>query len=180
MRFLTLASLILLANSAAAESIFEKLDRFYVGGGVSFIDANTSDASGNDLNFTTLDLVGGYKYNGFLGVDARIGLGISDETSTIAGNEIETSTDYYASIYWRPETVNDRAKIYGLFGFSTISVSVDSAAGDNSNSESGLSYGGGVGFVIEESWNLNFEYRMILDDDDNEFSTVSANVDYRF
>lgn len=180
MRFLTLASLILLANSAVAESIFEKLDKFHVGGGVSFIDANTSDASGNDLNFTTLDIVGGYKFNGFLGIDARIGLGLSDESSTIAGSEVKTSTDYYASLYWRPETANDIAKIYGLLGFSTISGSVDTATGDNSNTESGLSYGGGVGFVLQESWNLNFEYRLILDDDNNEFSAVSANVDYRF
>ncbi len=176
MRILALATLVLLANSVVAESVFEKLERFYVGGGMNVVSANTTDVSGNDLNFSTLELHGGYKYNGFLGAEARVGFGLTDENFNNGTTIAETSLDYHASVYWRPETVNEIAKLYGLFGFSTVSISSD----DESNSEGGLSYGGGVGFVFAEDWNLNFEYRLLLDNDTDEFSAFSANVDYRF
>lgn len=180
MRIMALATLIFLANSVMAESVFEKLDRFYVGGGVNFVSANTSDSNGDDLNFTTVELHGGYKYNGFLGGEARLGFGITDEEFDNGTISAETNIQYHASLYWRPETVNEIAKLYGLLGFSTISVSADNGTTDETNSEGGLSYGGGVGFVFQEDWNLNFEYRLILDKENNEFSAFSANVDYRF
>jgi len=176
MRFLTLAALALAANAANAESMFENLDKFYVGGGVNFVDANTSDSAGNDIGFTTIEAVGGYKHNAYLGAELRLGVGTTDETITSGTSTVDTSIDYYASAYWRPESANEVAKLYGLLGFSTISIS----NGSDSDSESGFSYGAGVGFLLDENWNLNFEYRFLLDDKSNEFSALSANLDYRF
>ena len=43
MRVLTLAALISLAGTASADSLFDSLDKFYVGGGFNFIDARYYD-----------------------------------------------------------------------------------------------------------------------------------------
>ncbi len=180
MRFLTAALLGLLANSALGQSFFDRIDKLYVGGGFNFIDAGGTDTDGNDANFTSFELQGGYKYNGFLAAEARVGFGLTDEDIATVAGDVETTIEYHASLYWRPETANEIAKIYGLLGFSTISVNADDGISDESESESGLSYGGGVGFVMQEDWNLNFEYRLILDKDDDEFRSFGATLDYRF
>jgi len=181
MRIAIVLASVLLANSAMSqESIFDRLDKFYLGAGVNFLELTGSEnASGSDANFATIEILGGYKYNGFISGEARIGVGTSGETLTAelggdAGQvQAEVDIEYTGSLYWRPETANEIAKIYGLLGFSTVSIK-------DGDSESGISYGGGVGFTFQEDWNLNFEYRSIIDKDAFEFTALSANVDYRF
>lgn len=173
MRFLVLTILLPLTQSVMSESLFDRLDNFYAGGGINSIRSSTRNVSGNDGEFSSLELLGGYKYNGFLGAEARVGFGVEDE-EFIAG--VDTSIDYHASLYWRAETANEIAKIYSLVGYSTVSVD----AGGTSESESGLSIGAGVGFVFAETWNLNFEYRSLINADALDLRSVSANVDYRF
>ncbi|MFT5083136.1 MAG: opacity protein-like surface antigen [Lentisphaeria bacterium] len=118
--------------------------------------------------------------NGFLSFEGRLGLGTCDETATINDVISTSSMDYSGSIYWRPEWANERAKLYGLLGYSIVSVTNTTGGTDSTNSESGLSYGGGAGFTFYEDWNLNFEYRWILNNDENEFSALGASVDYCF
>lgn len=173
MRYVIFASLIFVSNSVLAQSIFEKLDKYYVGGGLSIIDTNLTAPNGNDLNYSSVEVLGGYKHSGFLGAELRIGSGLTKET---AGVDQEASISHYISAYWRTETANEVAKIYGLLGYTSLGMDV----GEESETQSGLSYGGGIGFVFERDWNLNFEYKWLLDTDDREFTALSANVDYRF
>lgn len=205
MRTFALAALVLLAGPAMAQGKF-KLDGFYVGGGGAFIDSNLRDDSStddesDDVSFSAIELISGYKINGFLSFEARLGTGLgkkdrttidpvldSDGNATVDANgdpitltaRLEDSIQYYGSVYWRPETANQTAKIYGLLGLTTISVKEESSAGSDSVSESGVSFGGGVGFRFDERWNLNFEYRSLINTGAFEFNTISANLDYRF
>ncbi len=178
MRFLVLTILLSVTQAAMSESLFDRLDKYYAGGGINSIRSAARNTAGNDGAFTSLELIGGYKYNGYLGAEIRVGFGVEDEEFPVASSSdtVTASIDYHSSIYWRPETANEIAKIYGLVGFS--SVSIDN--GGTSSSESGLSLGGGFGFVFSEDWNLNFEYRSIINADALDLSSISANVDYRF
>ncbi|MFL0805172.1 MAG: porin family protein [Agarilytica sp.] len=169
MRILLLAISFLAANSAVSGSKFDRLDKFYLGGGVSAIDvgANGSDL---DLSYSSLEIIGGYKYSGFLSLDARLTLGND------SGDDSGDTKLYTGSVYWRPETANEIAKTYGLLGFTAASIR-DS---DDSYSRSGFSYGAGIGFTITEAWNINFEVRKVLDHSDLDLETFSAHIDYRF
>lgn len=164
---------------------------FYAGAGasVTMFDDDVIDID----NAHALELVGGYKYNAWLGVDLRIGKGISageSDTYLVGADELngrlKREIDNYYSIYYKPEVINDEAKIYLLIGYISMDFSeqIDAADGTRissiSGTESGASYGIGIGFVINEQVNFNIEYRTIPDEEDRDPAMASANFDYRF
>ncbi len=167
---------------------------FYVGvGGASL--KQTKDEAGEDISARAVEFLGGYKYNGALGVELRIGQGGSAGTAdtTYVGSDgaaqkrkLEYEIGSYTSLYYKPELVNDEAKLYALLGYTQISTtlkssdSANSAASSKDVSASGYSYGIGVGFVINEHFNINFEYKNVCEELSNRPNLTSINIDYRF
>ncbi len=150
---------------------------FYVGGGAA--DVKMSFDEGGSLDWTTGEVVGGYKKSPFIGGEARLGFGSENSLDLL-----------YTSFYYRTESSNDTAKTYLLFGYTLGQIMFDADPGeDDSINLNGFSYGAGVGFpVFSPKLNVNLEYRMILDGDAKyegdsegvELSGVSFNIDYRF
>ena len=154
----------------------------YVGGGGIFVETNFQGLDTQDnINFSGFELQGGYKYDWYLGGEFRLGFGLFDDTFQSAEfGEVTSSLDNYQAIYYRLETTNEIAKLYFLAGFARVAVSSDFASGDQNESESGLSYGVGVGFLSENLlWTWNFEYRELLDDNEGKFSSFSITLDRR-
>jgi len=164
---------------------------FYAGAGasVTMFDDEVVDVD----NAHAFELVGGYKYNAWLGVDLRVGKGISageSDTYFVGSNEMDgrlkREVDNYYSVYYKPEVINDEAKLYLLIGYTSMDFSeeIDTADGTRvssvSGSESGASYGIGVGFMINKQVNFNIEYRTLPDERDSDPAMASANFDYRF
>ncbi|MFL0801282.1 MAG: porin family protein [Agarilytica sp.] len=168
MRILLLAISFLAANSAFSGSTFDRLDKFYLGGGIALIDAG-ADGADIDLSYDSLEIIGGYKHSGFLSGEVRLTYGND------SGRDAADTSLFTGSIYWRPETANEIAKSYALLGFTTASIS-----DPYDSSESGVSYGAGIGFTITEYWNINFELRKILNNSEMDLDTLSAHIDYRF
>ncbi|SMF22215.1 outer membrane autotransporter barrel domain-containing protein [Alteromonadaceae bacterium Bs31] len=180
MRILLLVLALLLAPLGFADN----LRGFYAGGNLDFIDGNTTDASGNDTGFRALEVTGGYKHNSWLGGEVRVGFGVSGEDYSIdVGGDIvdvDVSIDHFESIYYRAESSNSVAKLYGLLGYSNVQTSSELQGDSSSSSKSGPSYGVGVGFAMRENSNLNFEYRQIINSDGAEFTALNIGFDYRF
>ncbi|WP_370980513.1 porin family protein [Agaribacterium sp. ZY112] len=172
-------ALLATATTFAIQAQADTRSGFYAGGAFSMADTGLDDANGSDLDFTMLEISGGYKYNSWLGVEARIGTGVN-------GNEdsnYDYSIGHYESIYWRPETQNEIAKLYGLLGYTNLSLDAENRlTGESvdSQSYSGLSLGAGVGFAVGERSNVNLEYKNIVKDDDIDFRGFSIGYDYRF
>lgn len=162
MKILIAAVLSLAAVSAFADN--ESKGGFYAGGNVVKVDAN------RDLgNWTAVEAIGGYKLSPYVGGEIRVG----------AAGEGSPNLDAYTSAYYRVESANDVAKAYLLVGYTVASFSGD---GDDSSDFQGLSYGGGVGFVINRRINFNVELRQLVkdNDDDIDLMAVGAGIDYRF
>ncbi len=195
MKLITAAVLSLIPVCAAADNYHG----FYLGGGggiVSFEDSSSVDADLNDIDLNAIELFGGYKYNSALGIELRVGTNFSEreisseveDAGVTHGLEREVSIDHYQSLYYRPELANEVAKLYGLIGYSQLeysSTTVNATGGtfgveDTSESESGFSYGVGIGFVINADFNINFEYRRLIDKKDYEVELAGINFDYRF
>jgi opacity protein-like surface antigen len=166
---------------------------FYVGiGGAGIKDEQ--DGVDNVSRIRAVELFGGYKYNNALGAELRIGSGQREGVSTsyadangnILSGSLVRDIDSYQSIYYKPELVNEEAKLYALIGYTHLSTSGKVNAADGTtvyeadDSESGASYGVGVGFVINEHFNVNFEYRNICDEISNKPNLAAVNIDYRF
>ena len=150
---------------------------FYVGGGAADLKMRL-DGGGDSLDWTTGEILGGYKHSPFVGGEARLGYGSEDGLDLL-----------YTSFYYRTESSNDTAKTYLLFGYTLGQVKFDGDVGeDDSVNLNGFSYGAGVGFPVTPQLNFNLEARMVLDGDAKfdgdsegiELSGVSLNVDYRF
>jgi len=163
---------------------------FFAGANISYLSSDSiivSPTDDDEVNIFGLELVGGYKYNSWLGVDVRLGAGLSEQgLASAAGGSFDYSVDGYQSIYYRPEMINTEAKIYALLGYTTIDVTVEQKDDSNTviseadNSESGTSYGLGVGWFAGEDITINLEYRMLIDKDEDEFSVATFGFDYRF
>lgn len=185
----TLLALAVLAAAASAQA--DNRRGFYTGASVSRVDTNISSTGGGWVGVNAIELVGGYKYNWYLGGEMRLGTGLSsDDGNGITSVEVEHSVTHMASLYYRVESSNQTAKLYGLFGFSSVGMDFEALEADDglgisvgdtdSKTYSGLSYGAGIGFVINRRTNLNFELRQLLDSDDVSFEAATIGFDFRF
>lgn len=176
---------------------------FYVGIGASgvndkqdMVTLSNGMTLGDSTAIRTGELIGGYKFNNALGGEIRVGSGLRSGKGIIHGvtvggalekrGEFERDLGTYGSIYYKPELENDDAKLYALIGYTQISTSkttedLTGAELEGPNkSYSGMSYGLGIGFVINQHLNINFEYKNICDELYNKPNMSSVNFDYRF
>ncbi|SMF34681.1 Outer membrane protein beta-barrel domain-containing protein [Alteromonadaceae bacterium Bs31] len=176
---------------------------FYAGGNLSYHDASDTlspYSTESELRLGTLELMGGYKYNAWLGVDVRIGLGLAEKGITInssaegeedlvAGKHTH-SIDSYQSIYYRPEMMNKKARWYGLFGYTQYNGTVEvselddqgayNKVGEAEIAESGMSLGMGAGWFVNDNLNFNVELKSLINTSEADINTVTAGFDYRF
>lgn len=153
---------------------------FYLGVGASSVN-DEQDAPIDTTSIRTVELFGGYKYNDALGIELRLGSGAKEGISK--DKTIERDIGNYQSIYYKPELVNDDAKLYALIGYTKISTTLKNTSLTPSTEDkdySGVSYGVGIGFVINEKFNINFEDKNICEDLYDKPNTASVNFDYRF
>lgn len=188
MRGLLAAALLLLTCVAIADD----QDGLYIGGNWASLDANFFDDDKNSVTYRTIEFYGGYRLNSWLGVDGRIGFGLTNEDVSNNNDTIDDASDDYTyedsiehfeAIYYRPELSNQTAKLYGLLGFANVSrkgSNFSNDTSDGSKQDSGFSYGAGIGFVINKNFNVNFEYRSLLDQSGAEYSSMGGGIDFRF
>ena len=202
-QFLKKASLVILG--LAALPAFANNDKgFYVGLGVSGVDDRQDSVTIDNIEYNVDtkklrvgEVIGGYKYNAALGGEIRLGSGFgtsegipftfnADHSDIVATGKLERKLGTYESIYYKPELVNDDAKLYALLGYTHLSSSVKNKdlSGNEISSESksysGFSYGLGIGFVINERFNVNFEYKNLCEELYDKPNAASINIDYRF
>ena len=166
---------------------------FYLGAGASSFQ-DYQDGIDDVSRIRASELLGGYKHNDALGVELRLGKGHTTGTSkyyvgtdgTVKNGSLERELDSYQSLYYRAELINEEAKLYGLLGYTHLSSSGETldATGalvrSDDDSASGYSYGVGVSFVMNEHFNINFEYKNICEEISGKPNLASINIDYRF
>lgn len=190
---------------------------FFAGAGLTYTEAFDYPGVEDPVKVKSVELLAGYKYNNLLGVEVRYGGGYDSkdfdtaippandgDEAQIADTEYEID-DYY-SIYYKPELINEEARLYGLIGYTSMdrSVKFNNGAqntalvasyiansptfepedeidddGTLSNSTSGFSYGIGVGWFVNKHFNINVEYRILMRKSDERISTAGIYFDYR-
>lgn len=172
--------------AAATSAQADNRRGWYIGGGPGYIDTGVNSGDGGSIGFSAIELYGGYKLNPFVGGELRLGTGLAGDNATVINLSdnsmvnVDYSITHAISGYYRVESANQVAKIYGLVGFSSIGLDAEATGVDASDTPLGFSYGAGIGFVVGPKGNLNFEYRALLRTDDYEFDILSINYDFRF
>ncbi|WP_028876457.1 outer membrane beta-barrel protein [Teredinibacter turnerae] len=184
-------ALALTIGLTSASAFADNARGFYVGANFTGILAddlivNEPMDEDDDLKLAATELMVGYKYNGYLGIDLRYGNGLGDKSLQFAENgRNEYSIDNYTSAYFRFESINDQARFYALLGYTELSsaVALQTLAGTTSSeldeTESGLSAGLGAGWFFNNGINLNVELRNLMYTDDVSLPSVSVGLDYR-
>ena len=160
----------------------------YLGFGGLLLDVDAIDISANKVEFKVAELIGGYKLSNWAGIELRAGGAVTDEVILLSDAlDAETATvniAFYYAGYYRVEINNEVAKAYALLG--GVEMNVDFYLTDDKDntfdvrSSSGFSYGAGVGFILGKKMYLNFEWRSLIDSPNNLFTSIGANIDYRF
>ncbi|WP_339900338.1 porin family protein [uncultured Gilvimarinus sp.] len=175
----TLLALALPATVLASNACLADNERgFFAGAGVSAVNAD-DERSYDGADLWVAELFAGYKYNSLLGAEVRYGTGLGADTVYLDGDdtiEADMDIDNYQAIYYRAEATNQHGRFYALLGYSSLDYSIESS----NLSTDGFSWGLGFGWYIAPQWNLNFEYKNLADVDSQEFTAISANLDYRF
>ncbi len=181
--------LFIVALVVASSLTYAARDRgIFTGAGFALVDVGVEDFFENRVEFKAIEFSLGYKYNNWLGIDARYGLAPTSETVFVAvdpdtNREIgeEVDLDNYISYYYRAELTNDIAKIYILLGQSNITITRESEDGTSvSETGSGTSYGVGFGLWINRKLDVTFEYKQLLETEEDSFTSTGFNVEYRF
>ena len=184
MKWLLVISLLLVSINVHAS----RARGFFVGTGFSLVDVGVDDFFENRVNFKGAEIIAGYKYNNYLGLDLRYGLSPAKE-SFFAGEDPETGRDLvneaelerFISYYFRPEIANDIAKLYLLLGQTSVTITTEDENGVKTTSdESGSSWGVGFGLWVNRKFDVTFEYRQLLTTELESFTTNAVNIEYRF
>lgn len=155
----------------------------YLGGGFNLVSVGIKDPFANTVNFKAGEILLGYKYNPYLGMEVRAGQSLQDETlDLLQAGTASARIESYMSVYYRAELANEIAKIYMLLGQSNIETSVKFTNGNDERrtKDSGLSYGIGFGLWLDERMNLNFEVKTLVKTDSDSFTSGGISADYRF
>lgn len=199
--------LLLIALSTFAISAQAWEPTYYVGGSLGSPIFNSTTYRAN-FHVLTLEGVGGAVLLPYLAVEARLGVGLGEGNEDVfvgyAVNDTgdylnifgEITTDplefvqvketmdveinYYASAYLRPFVANEKATLYGLLGFSSFGLDSSEPGMLENTSESGLSYGLGCSFTMNEHLEITAEWKKMLNADDFDIAGGTVGFTYAF
>ncbi|MCF6323913.1 MAG: porin family protein [Gammaproteobacteria bacterium] len=181
--------LLMLAGMINSSAASENQD--YVGIQYSLVDyENTRLGTPLTHKPTVLVTRMGRFINHHFAVEARMGVGLSDDKITVS---IPGYRNYDTSIKLGVESlfgfyalgnfpVTSRFDIYGLVGYTSIDATVTasvttssgSASATASGTESGFSYGMGTRIGINDELSFNFEYINYFDEDELVIESINA------
>ena len=127
------------------------MKQFYVGGGLGAWNVDGAGIGSSTLNLKSIEGIAGYNIFPWLAIEGRAGTGIESEreiTYDLGDNVImpvldsnneptdnaiatrletnaKTNLTYFASLYAKPQIINDKAALYGLIGVTTYDISSD-------------------------------------------------------
>jgi len=175
----TLLALALPATLLASNATLADNERgFFAGVGASAIDADDKNSFGG-ADLWIAELSAGYKYNSLLGAEVRYGTSLGGDEVFLDGDdtiEVDMDINHYQAVYYRAEATNQHGRFYALLGYADLDYRLE----DTDLSTDGFSWGLGFGWYIAPQWNLNFEYKNLADADTQNFTAISAALDYRF
>lgn len=165
---------------------------FYVGLGYSYMNANIDPniESDADLSANSVLFLAGYKYNQYLGLEARYTMNVGDldaddfgtDAPDMEGGDMTNIGIYLKGMY----PVTEAFDVYALLGYGQVTIDT-TTTGDLS--ESGFQWGLGASYAVTENIGVFADYTRLYDDNgfdgelpDSDFvvDAISVGVTYTF
>lgn len=150
----------------------------YIGGSIGFM--NFENKGSPDASINSLEArIGGYA-NDYLALEGRLGIGLTDDTITVTGTDVDLSLRYSLGAYLRAGyPVSEQVFPYVILGFSRADFEVETSLGSENEAETDSSYGLGVDVEIA-NMALTAEYLNMIDKNDTTFSGFTIGFTTKF
>ena len=123
----------------------------------------------------------GKQFNKNFALEGRLGIGVSDDEVTVSGLPVSVEVDNYFGLYGKGiYPASDAVSVYGLLGFTRGELTAKAGGFSVSDSDSDLSFGLGVDFVVSPIASLNLEWARLLKGDGYKLNGISLGVNFRF
>lgn len=155
-QILLVCTLVAISANVVAD---DKAGTGYIGVGYSMF--NVSPDLLPDFDLSSLGIRGGYYFNKNFSLEGRLGIGVGDDTQNIPGfGDLTLEMDTMLGVYAVGRIpVSEKFQFYGLVGLTMADTTFSSPGfADDSESETGLSFGVGVEFDMTKSLSLGLEY----------------------
>lgn len=137
----------------------------------------------DDFSVTVLDFKAGAVINENLAAEARVGIGIDDDSTTEGGVESTYTLDNYYGLYLKPMLPAGEANLYAIAGFAKVSqtgeASYNGAHAESDIDASGLSWGLGAEFDLNSAM-IGIEYTTLVDKSDYDVSAFGVSATFAF
>lgn len=144
--------------------------------GVSYATWNYQELFSPDYSPSSLELVASYRLHPNLDIQGNLGLGLSEDNKNSGLLNIGVKVENYAGIYLKPNYDFGNHSLYALLGYATTSIERTFLNLAYDESMSGLSYGVGASFGIDDTSSITAEWRQQFDD--NRFDLSGFVVGY--
>ncbi|GAA5186951.1 porin family protein [Ferrimonas gelatinilytica] len=178
MRALLLAlSLGLLTMPAAAQWRLERDlgGQWFVGAHLGYAEVETDTGSVNPL---VLHALGGYHFNRFFAVEARIGAGLNDKETD---EGVRAKIRNYYGLYLRGQVpLSQYVHLYALAGALNMSLERDDQPLQARDSATDFSYAFGLDLLASEHLTVQIEAMRWIDKGDFDVTGVNLGIRYDF
>ena len=150
----------------------------YVGAQYAMITYSESGVP--NYNPAALVIRGGYNFSKYLGVEGRIGFGISDDTQNVSGFDVKLEVDNIYGAYAVGRLPLAKSfDLYGVAGFTSGSLTASAAGISVSETENDLSLGIGAEFFLQNV-SFSLEYMSYMRKSNFDVSAFGLGVNYNF
>ena len=167
----TLSGGILATGAAQAQDMYKSgVGGLYAGFNYTFMNAEIGPY---DADAGTLSGKVGVMATPFLGIEARAGFGVDDDTV----NGVDVSVDNFYGGYATFNLANESPVTpYAVLGFTRVEAEVGSVEDDDSD----VSYGIGASMEFAPNLSGNLEYMRYYDDDNVELDGLGLGIQLNF
>lgn len=134
-----------------------------------------------DLEPTALAVRLGANLSPNVGLELRVGTGLSDDSITVGGIKATLDIDNYISAYGRlMAPLGERFNAYAMAGLTRSKLTLEALGYKVSDSETGFSYGVGGELLLNVNTFVSVEYARLLNGDDYDLDALSIGLGFRF
>ena len=150
----------------------------YLGGNMMYLNYTEDDI---DVDLGALYLRGGYQFNEWAALEARIGTGIRNDTTTYMGTLVHIDANDIYGAYFVAGIPNDSVFYpYAVAGYTHAELEASLLGFSDTSSDSDFSYGVGTDIRISDNVAANVELMRYMDKDGFEMDGLSAGIKYTF
>ncbi len=152
-----------------------------------------TDVDTLDIDFGSVMVNAGYKFNSYIAVEGRYWFGLSSDDLLAWQNDLpaDMTVDSWGIFIKPMYPVSDTFNIYALIGYASTDVTFDLPAGYSLETDSADAFAWGLGasYAFTENISMFVDYTQLLNNEDvaagNEvidftLDTVNIGVNYRF